>query len=450
MTRIEEIFSRLRLYDSRTCIEDGTRAYTYADLLHEVRRWQSRFDEWKVLAGMVVGIRADYSIWSVSALLALLYRRTIVALIPRDREVANQIRESRAAALLEIASEGSYEWHSVPHRTEHPLLEKLRASGEGGLIIFTSGSTATPKAALQSCERFLFKFRKPGRCLRTLAFMVLDHVGGLDTLFYTLSSGGTLVITRRRDPDYVLSLISSHKIEVLPTSSSFLRLCLARGQLTRDLSSLKVISYGSEPMDQSTLERLNEQFQGVQICQKYGTTEIGSPKTVSRANDSVWVKFKNDALETKVVDGVLWIRTEGTMLGYLNFPAEIDAQGWYCTGDLVDVDGEWIRFRGRVTDVINVGGEKVAPVEVEQVILELDFVQQVVVTGQPHGLLGQIVAARVTLAADVLDRKEAVKHIRMHCQKRLARYKVPMKVAVLDEIMLGDRQKLQRKTNPRA
>ena len=133
------------------------------------------------------------------------------------------------------------------------------------------------------------------------------------------------------------------------------------------------------------------------------------------------------------------------MLGYLDAEATIDAGGWYCTGDLVEVDGEWIRFRGRATDVINVGGEKVSPVEVEQVILELNFVQEVVVIGEPHALLGEIVTARVTLAADNLDGKDAAKRIRGHCQNHLPRHKLPMKIMIVDEIVMDARQKLRRK-----
>ena len=114
-----------------------------------------------------------------------------------------------------------------------------------------------------------------------------------------------------------------------------------------DLSSLKIITYGSEPMDPRTLALLNERFPGCRISQKYGTTETGSPRSASRANDSLWLKLGGDGVEMKVVDGVLHLRSESTILGYLNAPSPVDAEGWYCTGDLVEVDGEWIRFRGQ-------------------------------------------------------------------------------------------------------
>jgi len=446
MSRFVHFIEQLQSYAPQLCMEGDGPSYTYAELLEEIESWQARFDELSIAPGSVVGLRADYSLSAVAALLALFARRAIVALIPRDRGAVHYLVDARAAALLELNVEGSYRWRSVPHPTRHPLLNRLSTASEGGVVIFTSGSTGRPKAALQSLERFLYKFRRPGRRLRTLAFLLFDHVGGLDTLLYTLASGGTLIFTRQRDPGSILELIESHRVEVLPTSPSFLRLlCVAGDHREHDLSSLKIITYGSEPMDPTTLARVNARFPNAQISQKYGTTETGSPRSVSRSNDSLWIKIKNDGVETKVVDDVLWIRSEGTILGYLNAPSPVDEQGWYCTGDLVDVDGEWIRFRGRAGDTINVGGEKVAPTEVEQSILELDFVRDAVVSGEPHALMGQIVAARVALTTAALDPKKAVERIRMHCRERLAPYKVPVRVDIVAEGFANDRQKAQRK-----
>jgi acyl-coenzyme A synthetase/AMP-(fatty) acid ligase len=399
--------------------------------------------------GSVVGLQADYSIKAVAAVLVLLSRKTIIAMIPRDREISRYLDDSLADEVLVIDLNGQVHWRSLPQTADHPLLSCLRSEGEGGFIIFTSGSSGRPKAAVQSTERFLAKFGKPGRRFRTVGFLMFDHIAGLDTLFYTLSSGGALIVTHYRDPASILELIERQKAEVLPASPSFLRLlCVTDPAEGRDLSSLKIITYGSEPMDLTTLRLLNDRFQNLQISQKYGTTETGSPKSISRGNDSLWLMLKTSsdaAIETKVIDGVLWIRSESAILGYLNAASPINEEGWYCTGDLVDVDGEWIRFRGRASDVINVGGEKVAPAEVEQTILELGFVRAVVVEGEKHVLMGQVVTARVALAPEV-EPREALKQVRLHCSSRLARYKVPVKIAIAEDELVSERQKKQRMT----
>ena len=444
MRRLDQLFETLRGYAALPCMEGDGKRHSYADLLAECERWKAHGERMNICPGSVVGLRADFSLSATAALLALLSRGAVVALLPRDLAVRSYLTDACASDFLEIEIDGTFRHEHLPEtRRDHPLLERMRAQNESGLVVFTSGSTGKPKAAVQSTERFLAKFSKPGRRLRTLAFLRFDHIAGLDTLFYSLASGGALILTRERDPDSILALIDSHHVEVLPSSPSFLRLmCLSGSDEGRDLSSLKIITYGSEPMDPQTLSLLNSRFPNLQISQKYGTTETGSPKSISRGNDSLWIKL-GSGVETKIVADTLWIRSEGTILGYLNAPSPVDAEGWYNTGDLVDVDGEWIRFRGRASDVINVGGEKVAPAEVEQTILELDFVQSAVVEGEKHALMGQIVTARVSLT-NAMPATEAVKQIRSHCSSRLARYKVPVKIGVVDEVLINDRQKKTR------
>jgi acyl-CoA synthetase (AMP-forming)/AMP-acid ligase II len=119
-------------------------------------------------------------------------------------------------------------------------------------------------------------------------------------------------------------------------------------------------------MPDSTLWRLHAAFPRARLQQTYGLTELGVFQTRSLASDSAWVKVGGDGVETKVVDGELWIRCRYAMLGYLNAPSPFDEDGWFPTHDRVLVDGEYLRILGRDSDLINVGGEKVYPAEVER------------------------------------------------------------------------------------
>ncbi len=443
MSRFNLLLNKLRGFAGMPCLYCDGRTYSYDDLLTTFDVWQSRMEQLDVHPGAVVGLRADYSIDSIAALLALFARGAVAALIPRDRDPQPYLKDCCASGLLEIHDDGAYEWQAQAEPAHHELLDRLRANQDAGVVIFTSGSTGRPKAAVQSLERFLAKFQKAGRRFRTLGFLLFDHVAGMDTLFYTLSSGGVLVVTRSRDPASICALIDRAGVEVLPASPSFLRLLCLAETADYSLASLKIITYGSEPMDPGTLARLNERFAALQIMQKYGSTELGAPRSESRGKDSLWLRLKRDGVETRVVDDVLWVRSEGTILGYLNAPSPVDADGWYCTGDLVDTDGEWIRFRGRSSEVINVGGEKVAPSEVEQVILSLPEVREAVVSGERHVLLGQIVTARVALVEGA-DSKQAARSIRTRCREQLAAYKVPVKIDFVTTAMVNDRQKALR------
>jgi acyl-coenzyme A synthetase/AMP-(fatty) acid ligase len=297
---------------------------------------------------------------------------------------------------------------------------------------------------LHDVDRLLAKFTTPRPPIRVLCFLLLDHIGGLNTLFAGLANGGTVVSVRDRRPESVCHAIAEHRVEVLPTSPTFLNLLLiSEAHRRHDLSSLRLITYGTEPMPVSTLERLNREFPGTRLQQTYGLSELGILRSKSRDDGSLWVKVGGEGYQTKIVDGILWIRAETAMLGYLNADSPFDADGWFNTQDAVEQDGEWLRFLGRISDIINVGGQKVYPAEVESALLDLENVVDVTVRGEPNPIIGQCVVARVNLrepeaAADFKAR------MRRHCHGRLAPYMVPVKVEVAIGEQFGARCKRLR------
>ncbi len=445
-TRLQRLLDALATRAGEECLVWRSASYSCGDLEEKRLEWAAILRDKGIAPGTVVGLKARYSPAAIGLLLALLSHRCIVALVPHgavDDDV--YVEDGQIECLFRLSDSDEWSWTAPAREVDHPLLHQLRASGTGGFIIFSSGSTGKPKAVLHSVERFLAKFESPGKNLRTLAFLLLDHIAGMDTLFYTLCGGGVLVLTERMDPRSVCRLIEEHRVEVLPVSPTFLNmLCLSGDYVGFDLSSLKIVTYGSEPMSQFTLDRLGEILPGVKFIQKYGTSEFGAPRARSRGNDSLWLKLKSDEVEAKVVDGVLWVRTEIAMLGYLNAPSPIDDEGWLCTGDLVETDGDWIRILGRKSDIIIVGGEKVYPQEVEAVLLELDFVRDAAVRGEQHSLMGHIVTARLNLARP-LDEGTVRREVRKHCRARLEPHKVPARVEVADAPLTTDRQKRIRR-----
>ena len=197
-------------------------------------------------------------------------------------------------------------------------------------------------------------------------------------------------------------------------------------------------------MPQATLDRLSQALPGVAFHQSYGLSEVGIMRTKSRASRSVWLSL-DDTTQTRVVDGILQVKTPTTMLGYLNAPSPFTDDGWFVTQDEVEVDGRWFRIRGRKTDIINVGGEKVYPAEVESVIMEVDNIADVTVTSEPHPFTGNIVVAEVTVGSDE-DLKEVTRRVRAHCFKKLAPFKVPVKVSRADRERITERFKKERRT----
>jgi acyl-coenzyme A synthetase/AMP-(fatty) acid ligase len=445
MKRLPALLDDIERRADRPALIHSGSAYSYRTLSDERRAWGARLEAESIPSGAVVAVQTDYSLSGIALLLALLERGSIAAMLPRDvGDVGAMLEDARAAASVRIGEDGHVDFERYDTDPRHPLLDDLRARGSGGFVIFTSGSTGRPKAVLHDIERFLTKYAVQGKPLRTLAFLLFDHIAGMDTLFYALAAGGSLVLPDGRDPHSVCRLIETHHVEVLPTSPSFLRLMLLSGAHdAHDLSSLKIVTYGSEPMDPTTLARVTEFFSSAKVIQKYGTSELGSPRSRSREPGSLWLDLETEDVEAKVVDGVLWLRSTTAMLGYLNAEAAIDAEGWYCTGDRVESDGSWIRFIGRESEIINVGGEKVRPQEVEDVILELDYVRDAVAKGVPHPLLGQVVHAEVVLVGSE-SIEDPQKAIRRHCRERLPRFKVPVKVTVTDASLTTARHKKKR------
>ena len=211
----------------------------------------------------------------------------------------------------------------------------------------------------------------------------------------------------------------------------------------RDLSSLKVIAYGTEPMPQSTLERLHDVFPDVALVQTYGMSELGVLRSRSRDSTSLWIQFTGDEFKTKIVDGILWVKADSAMLGYLNAPDLFDSRSWLNTQDAVEVDGDYLRILGRKSELINVGGQKVYPAEVENQLLQMDNVAEVAVFGKPHPMMGQIVAARFSLKEpeplDLFKRR-----MNAFCRERMAKFQIPMLVELAEAGQFGARFKKLR------
>ena len=263
-------------------------------------------------------------------------------------------------------------------------------------------------------------------------------------MFHTLSNGGAVIAVDDRTPDRVCELIERFGADLLPTSPTFLNLLLVGHAHERyDISSLRVITYGTEPMPQSTLDRLSAAFPNVKIQQTYGLIELGVLRAKSKDRQSLWVRIGGEGYETRVRHGLLEIKARSAMLGYLNAPSPFTDDGWFMTGDAVEVEGDYFRILGRKSELINVGGEKVYPAEVESVLQELDNVREVTVFAEPNAITGNIVCARARLVEpEPLPAFTA--RLKTHCRGRMERFKIPVRVEIVESVLFNDRFKKAR------
>ncbi len=441
------LLERMGQWPERTAIVWNDQPFSYADLSQRTVTWQAALRQLELGPGQVVSIEGDYSPNAVSLLLALIDCGAII--VPLTQSVAAQREEflaiAEVQAVISLHADDSWQLERRPVEVNNPLSCQLLASGNPGLVLFSSGSTGKSKAALHNFTPLLAKFQLPRHARVTLTFLLLDHIGGINTLFYTLANGGTAVAVPTRDPELVCQAIASHGVQSLPTSPTFLNLLLiSEAYIRHELSSLELITYGTEVMPASTLQRLHAIFPQVQLLQTYGLSEVGILRSKSRDSGSLWVKVGGEGFETKIVDDILWIRARSAMLGYLNAPSPFDAEGWMNTQDVVEQDGEYIRILGRRSEIINVGGQKVYPAEVESVLLQMPNVRDAAVLGEANPITGQIVAARLTL----FEPEELValkRRVRSFCAERLAAYKVPVKITLSDHDQHSARFKKMRK-----
>ena len=421
---------------------------SFGELAGLFHYWDRALEREGVARGSVVALVGDFSPSAIALFLALAARGTIVVPQRRSAKPSERARQEEIAQVevrIEIDEGDSVRLHTAGRRAAHRLYEELSAQGHPGLVGFSSGTSGEPKAAVHDFVPWLETFRPRRSGRSTLAFLLFDHLGGLRTMLYALSSGANVVAVADRSPQTVCEAIERERVELLPATPTFFNLLLLSGAHRKhDLQSLRVISYGAEPMPQSTLDRLRAAFPGVKLQQTYGLIEIGPLRTKSREDGSLWLKVGGEGVQTRVVDGVLQVRSPASIVGYLNAAAPITRDGWFETGDAVAQEGEYLRFLGRRSEQINVGGEKVFPVEVESVIQSIDGVADATVFGEPNPLIGQIVCARVSAFEEVDDR-ELARRVKRVCRQRLERFKVPVKVDVVEGgILQGARLKKSR------
>jgi long-chain acyl-CoA synthetase len=443
---IDFLLERFREHADDDALIWRDRATSYGWLAGEVDRRRAELDPAGVKRGSVVSLEADFSPTAVAVLLALVDHGCVV--VPLTSSVEMKKPEFRRVAEVEVVAtvdaSDAVSFTATGVAATHELVLGLRDRGHPGLVLFSSGSTGKSKAALHDFVPLLDKFRVPRHRMRAITFLLFDHIGGVNTLLYTLSNTGCVITVEDRSPEAVCRAIATHRAQMLPTSPTFLNLLLLSEAYARhDLSSLELVTYGTEVMPETTLKRFHALFPDVRLLQTYGLSELGILRSKSKSSDSLWVKVGGEGFELRVVDGLLEIKAASAMLGYLNHESPFTEDGWFMTGDAVEVDGDYLKILGRRSEIINVGGEKVYPAEVESELQLMDGVEDATVVGERHPITGQIVTAQVKLSTGE-DAAVFRKRMRAFLADRVPRYKIPQKVTVTEAAMHGARFKKMR------
>ena len=432
--------------DQTAIIYDGKK-YSYNELYIKIKEIES-FIKDKIKSGEVVAILADYSFVSIALFFALYENKNIIAPITSTskKEIDGKVKESFSTKIINLENENLV-ITNIKSEASHKIINDLQTSKCAGLILFSSGSTGAPKAMIHNLDTLVDSYGdKKQKQINMLVFLMFDHIGGINTMLNILSMNATMIIPQNRNADDICQLIEEYKIAVLPSSPTFLNLILINRSYEKyDLSSLRMITYGTETMPEGLLGRLKAVFSKVRFLQTFGTSETGIAATSSKSSSSTFMKIDDENLEYKIVDNELWLRSKTQILGYLNRSMEsFTNDGWFKTGDLVELDNEgFIKIIGRNKEIINVGGQKVLPSEVESVLLGMDEIEDCLVYGEQNAITGQSVSCDVVLKSGV--KADGLKIlVRKFCKDKLDSFKIPTRVNVVQKTKFTERFKKSR------
>ena len=444
---IDFLLDRFRQHSEKPAIIWQDETINYGDVLQKYNEATAFINLHQIKPGEVVSLTGDFTPNSIGLLLALIGNQNIIVPFNSPIKEAEQIKfdiaQVEKCILVDVETD-AYIFEVRGTKADHEYFQHLRNIQSPGLVLFTSGTSGQPKGAVHDFSKLLEKFKTVRKTLRTINFLLFDHWGGLNTLLHTLSNCGVVLALRNRKPEAVCEFVERFKIELLPVSPSFLNLLILSETYKKyDLSSLTLITYGTEPMPEQTLKRAKSLFPDVMFQQTYGLIELGVLRSKSMSDDSLWVKLGGEGFELRVVENILQIKAASAMLGYLNAPSPFTEDGYFITGDEVEVNGEYYKILGRKSELINVGGDKVYPQEVENIILGMDNVLEVTVFGEKHVMMGNIVCARVLLK-EAEDIKEFTRKLKSFCKGQMQSFKIPVKVFIEDGPLYNDRFKKRR------
>jgi acyl-CoA synthetase (AMP-forming)/AMP-acid ligase II len=310
------------------------------------------------------------------------------------------------------------------------------------VLILTTGTTGRPKGVRHDWARLVDSVRHPDEApgARWLLAYNLNQFAGIQILLHVLASQATLVVGATRQPRDAVAAMRELGVTHVSATPTFWRLATSRLDDAAAAAGieLKQITLGGEAVPEPLLEQLRRRFPGVRISQVYAANEFGSAVSVRDGRSglplSVLERDRDAEVQFRIVDGELHARSRVGMLGYLG---EGDTgAGWRATGDLVEVRGDRIHFVGRSSEIINVGGVKVHPLPVEELVGSLDGVEIARAYGRANPVAGQIVAVDVVARPDV-DTDRLGAEIRAACES-LPPAARPRRVRFVEALELRD------------
>ena len=349
-----------------------------------------------------------------------------------------------------------------------PRWPKTAGPEDLAVMLYTSGTSGRPKGVMLTHDNLLSNVRQTRRHVHFtrdeifLGVLPQFHSFGLTALtLIPFLSGARAIYNARFVPKKIIEACREHRPTVfMGLPSMYNALLTVKDAGPEDLSSIRVAVSGGEPLPETVAQRFKERF-GLEICEGFGMTETApvthvrlpgedAPGSVGRPLPDVSQRIVDPETGRDLPpgkDGELRMAGPNVMKGYHNLPEEsagsFDERGYLRTGDMARVDERgFLWITGRIKEMIIVGGENVFPREVEEVLNTHDDVYAAGVVGERDDVRGETVVAFVEPEEGRTPDPDA---LRAWCRERLAGYKVPRRIVVVDELPRNPTGKVMRR-----
>ncbi len=456
-------------YPTKIALVDEERNLTFQQLYQEVQNFSSRI---AFLNKNVISLVAENSLSFIIGYLGIINSGKIAHLIPPEISEFNLLNQIRSADSEAIICSNTAKKNLNYTSVKIPLFEfseiKSQSASDGNnfkendlaYLIYTSGTTSEPKGVAVSHAMTEFTTKN---IVKELGYSNSDvdvlplpmyHSFGLGCFHTFLCVGSTLVLLKNANNlEYVLESLKKYNATTLAaipaTLTKFLK--FDRNVLENYFANIRLVITNSTLVPKNTVQNFKQILKKGNLATYYGLTEAsrstfmifdknnGREESVGRAAPGVEIKIVNENNN----DGEIWIKGNNVIKKYWNnVKADKNiVDGWLQTGDIGYFEDGYLFLKGRNDDMINVGGEKIMPYEIEEVVKQIPGVDDVAAFGIDHEIFGQVVKLNVVKSKDSdLDKSK----ILTYCMKNLEKFKVPSKIDFVESIPKTDYGKVKR------
>ncbi len=317
-------------------------------------------------------------------------------------------------------------------------------------VLFTSGTTGRPKLVAHSLASLTGPLVEGPVAVNDAmwsTFYDIRRYGGLQILLRALLGGGSLILSQAGEPvgDFLRRAGEAGVTHMLGTPTHWRRALMSQAL---DRIAPRYVRLSGEIADQAVLDQLARAFPAAGLTHAYASTEAGVGFEVHDKREGFPATIlgpQPGGREIRIVDGSIRMRSPRAAARYLGDDRLAEPDGFIDTGDMVVAVGDRFHFAGRRSGVINVGGQKVHPEEVEAVIMRDEAVRIAQVRGRSSPITGTLVVADIVLLPDAGDTTDIKARIMAACRAALPPHKVPAMLHEVSDLAVAASGKLERR-----